>query len=546
MIKYLFITVLFIWSVLVSGAEPNFPFYFVITTNRTQPNLQYYSTQDISYDSLQGFSADTTYTFTDGSTQELVVLYPIPGKYKYTSIQQTFGLFFIDLCFIEPITLLDYPPLRIPQFYTNITLQGTVMGSPVEVWYPLPDSDCCPPHWWYLYNTNMGVYYPYGWGNTDGDISITLDFSLQVPSPSLFDTPQCIPIRQPINHNKRDISLTPMAPVWPDSYSITLDLSNIEKSVYVNALTKSMAVVTTQDNLPNLPNFQYSSIILNGSNTLYTVTQWLAINPPPCILETNSPVSLKPTPKLTRLSTVHAFDSINNPHTYDVHGEGTQLSDIWLFSGNFPIGYYNTKGTIPGTISQVLMWSPKVPDNSKFSLPVECFPKSDMDGKKKRSAPLTAPTFPPGFTMYVYGFVVDSQVSEKVYYYDSTKNFVRFDDSGFTILQRGSDVYRFSVLPQLNPYPCEYYYSPSPVWAPPLLTDFILNVTLQGSPVQVWQAYDHFVPTQYQYWYIDSTTKEPVYIIDSTMVGSKVMYFDPVLPAYGIFDIPPFCFTLSK
>jgi hypothetical protein len=189
------------------------------------------------------------------------------------------------------------------------------------------------------------------------------------------------------------------------------------------------------------------------------------------------------------------------------------------------------------------MWSPKVPDNSKFSLPVECFPKSDQDGKKRGIA-LTGPTFPPGFTMYIYGFVVDSQVSEKVYYYDSTKSFVRVDDNGFTILQRGSDVYRFSVLPQLNPYPCEYYYSPSPVWTPPLLNDFILNVTYQGSPVQVWQAYDHYIPTQYQYWYIDSTTKAPVYIIDSTMVGGKVLYFDPVLPAYGIFDIPAFCFTL--
>jgi len=312
----------------------------------------------------------------------------------------------------------------------------------------------------------------------------------------------------------------------------------------VNALTKSMAVVTTQDNLPNLPNFQYSSIILNGSSTLYTVTNWLSISPVTCILETHSPFTIISTPKLTRLSTVHAFDSNNMAYSYDVHADGPNLSDIWLFNGSVPLGYYNTDGTVPGTMSKVLMWSPMVPDNSKFMLPVECFPKSVLDGKKKkRDVQVGAPSFPPGFTMYVKGFVVDSQVTEKVYYYDSTKSYVRVDDNGYTILQRGSDVYRYSNLPQLTPYPCEYYYAPSPVWVPPLLEDFILNVTFQGSPAQVWQGYDHYVPTQYQYWYYD-TTQTPVYIIDSTMVGGKVLYFDPTLPGAGIFDIPPFCFTL--
>jgi len=379
--------------------------------------------------------------------------------------------------------------------------------------------------------------------NTDGDFSLVLDFSLQLPSPAVFDSPQCIPIRQPINHNLK--RLTPMAPMWPDSFSISLVLSNFIQSIYVNAQSSSVASVITQTNIPNSPNFQYSSIMINGGNTLYTVTQWLNINPLPCILETNTPFSLWTKPQFTRVSSIQAFDNNNNVQYFDVLASGAQVDNIWIFNGTNPVGFYNTGGNFPGTVSKVIMWNPTVPNSSIFNIPMQCLPRSDMDGKKRNvnRGFLLGPSFPAGFTMYVNGFVIDSQVIEKVFYYDAANQFVRIDYNGYTLLQRKTDVYRYSILPQLNPYPCEYYSAPTLVWAPPVLNDFILNVTFQGSPATVWQDYDHYVPTQYQYWYFDQTNT-PVYIIDSTMVGGKVMYFDRAVPPTGIFDVPNFCFTL--
>jgi len=300
--------------------------------------------------------------------------------------------------------------------------------------------------------------------------------------------------------------------------------------------------VVTQSSLPLLPNFQYSSILRNDINTLYTVTNWLNINPLPCILETNAPVTIWKKPMLTRLSSIELYG--NNYAVYDVVGAGPQLDDIWFFNGSVPTAYYNAGGRLGGSISKVAMWNPMPPDNNIFNIPVDCLPRSNMDGKK-RSTQLAGPVFPVGFTIYIDGFVAqDSMVSEKIIYYDGSHNFVRIDYNGYNILQRGSDVYRYAGdNSQLNPFPCEYYYAPSPVWAPPVLSDNVLNVTFNGSPATVWQAFDHDVPTQYQYWYFDLIFS-PLYLIDSTMVGGKVMYFESKIPPIGIFDIPTFCFTL--
>jgi len=301
-------------------------------------------------------------------------------------------------------------------------------------------------------------------------------------------------------------------------------------------------VAMTQVNIPKFPNFQYSSMMVNNSNTLYTITQWLNISPPPCILEINAPFTLWTKPQLTRISSVQAIDSNNKPQTFDIIGSGAQLDSVWLFNGMTPTGYYNNDGLVEGSISKVVKWNFIRSSSTVFSLPEECFPRSNTDGKKKRNVQF-GPTFPVHFTMYINGFIIDSQFTEKVFFYDGMNKFVRLDFNGFTILQRGEDVYRFSILPELNPYPCEYYYTPAPVWVPPQFEDFLLNVTFQGTMASVWQAFDHYVPTQYQYWYFDQTLT-PVYVIDSTMVGGRVSYFDTRMPPAGVFDIPNFCFTL--
>jgi len=372
------IILLFVWC---SVSQPIFPGYFILTTNRTHPNVPYSSSQVISYDSTMGLRADTTFVFLDNSIQEVTVLYPNSGNVKYTSIVQLFGEYSTNICFMEPISVLDVPPFRLPKFYANITNNGMVNGETVEVWYPIPDTDCCPPHWWYLYKTSFGKYYPYAWAGVDGDLNVVLDFSLQVPSPALFYTPECIPIRQPISHNKRDVTFTPMAPNWPDSFSMSLVLSTLNREIYVNGQTGSMATVVTQSSLPLLPNFQYSSILRNDINTLYTVTNWLNINPLPCILEINAPVTIWKKPMLTRLSSIELYG--NNYAVYDVVGAGPQLEDIWFFNGSVPTAYYNAGGRLGGSISKVAMWNPMPPDNNIFNIPVNCLPRSNMDGKKE-------------------------------------------------------------------------------------------------------------------------------------------------------------------
>jgi len=306
-----------------------------------------------------------------------------------------------------------------------------------------------------------------------------------------------------------------------------------------------MAIVSTESNIPNFPDFQYSSIVLNNTDTLYTVTEWLNIQPSPCQLETNAPVCLWTTPAFTKLSTVQLYDNINS-YNFDILGTGPQLDRIWIFNETNPMATYNgNTGRLWGSISKVTMWMPGPPNNAVFSLPVQCLPRSDMDGKKKKRDTLVGPMFPNGFTIYVRGYGSEELVVEKIYYYDGTNNFVRMDENGMTTLQRGTDVYRYSMISPatLSPFPCEYYSTEAMIWLPPYLQEPVMNVTIDSQPATVWQAYDHFVPTRYQYWYLDKTNN-PVYIIDSSMMGAKVMFFEPETPPAGVFDVPGFCFTL--
>jgi len=299
-----------------------------------------------------------------------------------------------------------------------------------------------------------------------------------------------------------------------------------------------MAIVSTESNIPNFPDFQYSYIVLNNTDTLYTVTEWLNIQPSPCLLETNAPVSLWTNPAFTKLSTVQLYNNFNS-YQFDVLGDGPQLDSIWIFNGSNPMATY--KG---GSISEVTMWLPGPPNSAVFSLPEQCLPSSDMDGKKKRDT-LVGPVFPNGFTLYVRGYAIYELVTETIYYYDGTNDFVRIDGNGFTTLQRGSDVYRYSMVSPsvLSPFPCEYFSTPEMIWLPPIFEAPVMNVTIDSQPATIWQAYDHYIPTRYQYWYLDKTNT-PVYLIDSSMMGAKVMFFEPETPPAGVFDIPGFCFTL--
>jgi len=284
---------------------------------------------------------------------------------------------------------------------------------------------------------------------------------------------------------------------------------------------------------------------------------WLNIVPRPCLFEdvTHPPV-LWDNPQLTHIGHRNLITP-GGENTIDIYAGGPDRNAVWFFSNTTnPAGVLLSSShhriASGGSIAYVSAYNVGVPDPSVFLVPTICFPRFNSSAFRfpampQVTSPRAIPALPPAFTAYLTGLQESRTIHESTIFYDSSKTAIRIDANGYTILQVGLEIYRFSreVHKGLSPVPCEHFTATAPIWKPPVFQRLVGNVTFAGVNAQIWMAPDYQMASYYQYWYFAVTDGSPLYFMDGIRMSSKVNNFEPLPPAAGVFDAPDFCFSLT-